>query len=257
MSAQLFEAGVTQTLAPNKFTRSGYYFSGWNTAPDGSGTSYTDSQEITLTEDVTLYAQWFVFTPTYVDLGLSVKWATCNIGAITPEGYGDYFAWGETEPKSEYDWKTYIYCMGSEKTLTKYCNNPDYGYNAFTDDRRKLEPNDDAAHVNWGGEWRMPTASEMNELVNNCSWVWTQINGVNGQLGTSKINGNTIFLPAGGQCYSASSIHDMGKIGYYWQSNLNTTYYPNTANFLYLNKDDPWVWNSSRYVGYSIRAVCP
>ena len=258
MAAQTFEEGVSQTLAANKFTRSGYYFSGWNTAPDGSGTSYTDGQEITLTQDMTLYAQWFVFTPTYVDLGLSVKWATCNIGATTPEGYGDYFAWGETEPKSEYDWKTYIYCKGSEKALTKYCNDPDYGYNAFTDDRRTLEPNDDAAHVNWGGEWRMPTASEMNELVNNCSWVWTQINGVNGQLGTSKINGITIFLPAGGQCYSASSIHDMGKIGYYWQSNLNkTSNYPNTATFLYLNDGGPWVWNSSRYVGFSIRAVCP
>lgn len=257
MSSREYYQGQPKALPLCRYTHSASEFLAWNTAPDGSGTSYTDGQEITLTEDVTLYAQWFVFTPTYVDLGLSVKWATCNIGAITPEGYGDYFAWGETEPKSEYDWKTYIYCMGSEKTLTKYCNNPDYGYNAFTDDRHTLEPNDDAAHVNWGGEWRMPTASEMNELVNNCSWVWTQINGVNGQLGTSKINGITIFLPAGGECYSASLIFDMGKIGHYWQSNLNTTYYPNTANFLYLNKDDPWVWNSSRYVGYSIRAVCP
>ena len=257
MAAQTFEAGVSQAIAANAFTRSGYTFAGWNTNSDGSGTSYNDGQMISVSQSVTLYAQWF--RPEYVDLGLpsGLKWATCNIGATAPEGYGDYFAWGETQPKSKYDWKTYIYCMGSEKTLTKYCNNPDCGYNAFTDDRRKLEPNDDAAHVNWGGEWRMPTASEMNELVNNCSWVWTQINGVNGQLGTSKINGITIFLPAGGQCYSASSIYDMGEIGYYWQSNLNTTYYPNTANFLYLDKDDPWVWNSSRYVGSSVRAVCP
>ena len=123
----------------------------------------------------------------YVDLGLSVKWATCNVGAVSPEDYGDYFAWGETEPKDFYAWSTYKWCNGSYDTLTKYCTDSKYG---TVDNKTVLDLEDDAAHVNWGGDWRMPTKAEQDELYNNCTWEWTTQNGVNGYKVTSKINGN-------------------------------------------------------------------
>ena len=186
MPAQTFEAGVSQAITANTFTRSGYYFVGWNTSPDGSGTSYTDKQLITLSQDITLYAQWESAGGSgggsstsgtengheWVDLGLSsgLKWATCNVGATAPEGYGDYFAWGETSPKSNYAWSTYKYCNGSDYTMTKYCTESSYGYNGFTDGKTILELSDDAARANWGGKWRMPTQAEQDELINNCTY---------------------------------------------------------------------------------------
>ncbi|MBO7112331.1 MAG: hypothetical protein J6V75_00065, partial [Bacteroidaceae bacterium] len=127
----------------------------------------------------------------YVDLGLSVKWATCNVGASKPEEYGDYYAWGETEPKTTYDWSTYKWCKGSSATMTKYCNNSSYGNNGFTDTKTTLDPEDDVAHVKWGGNWRMPTISEFEDLINNCTWTWTTQNGVNGYKVTSKKSGYT------------------------------------------------------------------
>ena len=135
----------------------------------------------------------------YVDLGLSVNWATCNVGASSPEEYGDYFAWGETETKSEYTWATYKYCKGSENTLTKYCDDSNYGNNGFEDNIITLLPEDDVAHVKWGGKWRMPTEAEFNELIYSCDWAWTTQNGVMGYKVTSKKTGYTgcsIFLPA-------------------------------------------------------------
>lgn len=139
-----------------------------------------------------------------VDLGLSVKWAPFNVGATKSEEHGDYFAWGETKPKSSsYDWSTYKYCKGSENTMTKYCTDSRDGYNGFTDNKTVLDPDDDAAHVNWGGDWRMPTKSEFEEFseIENCTWTWTTINGVNGYKIVSKktgFDGNWIFLPAAG-----------------------------------------------------------
>ena len=101
----------------------------------------------------------------YVDLGLPsrIKWATCNVGATTPEEYGDYFAWGETEPKDNYDWSTYKWCNESNATMTKYCTDSSYG---TVDNKTVLELEDDAAYVNWGGNWRMPTKAELDELTN-------------------------------------------------------------------------------------------
>ena len=104
-----------------------------------------------------------------IDLGLSVKWATCNVGAIKPEEYGDYYAWGETETKDVYDWSSYKWCNGSSDTLTKY--NP-FKVQGIVDSITTLDPNDDVAHVKWGGSWRMPTASEFRELMDNCKWTW-------------------------------------------------------------------------------------
>ena len=131
----------------------------------------------------------------YVDLGLSVKWATCNVGANSPEEYGDYFAWGETKPKDSYKWSTYKWCNGSKDKLTKYCKESYYGR---VDNKTVLDLVDDAAHVNLGGAWRMPTKEEIRELKDNCTWTWTTQNGVNGYLVTSKKNDNSIFLPAAG-----------------------------------------------------------
>ena len=107
----------------------------------------------------------------WVDLGLpsGTLWATCNVGANTPEEYGDYFAWGETEPKDYYGWNTYKWCNGSRYTLTKYCTDSSYGYNGFVDNKAELDPEDDAAYVNWGSSWRIPTTEQQCELYENCS----------------------------------------------------------------------------------------
>lgn len=146
----------------------------------------------------------------YVDLGLpsGTLWATMNIGANSPEEYGDYFAWGETEPKENYDWSTYKWCNGSENTMTKYCT---YGYYGAVDGKTELEPEDDAASVNWGASWRMPTVEQLQELIDNCTWTSMQQNGVNGRLVTGP-NGNTIFLPAAGSRQN-SSLNNAGSRG--------------------------------------------
>ena len=130
-----------------------------------------------------------------VDLGLSVKWSATNLGASSPELFGSYFAWGETTTKSSYSWSNYKWCMGTEKTLTKYNTDPEYG---IVDNIMTLELEDDAAHVNLGGNWRMPTSSEFSELINNCNWVWSKYKGQPGCKIISKISGYTekaIFLP--------------------------------------------------------------
>ena len=152
----------------------------------------------------------------WVDLGLpsGTLWATCNIGASTPEEYGDYFAWGETEPKDDYWWNTYKWCNGSENTLTKYCSNSRYGYNGFTDDKMELDPEDDAAYVNWGSSWRMPTIAQQEELAEQCTWTWTTRNGVKGCLVTGP-NGDSIFLPAASY-HSHKDILGVGSYGHYW-----------------------------------------
>ena len=132
----------------------------------------------------------------YVDLGLpsGTLWATCNIGASKPEEYGDYFAWGETEPKDYYEWSNYKWCNGSENTLTKYCSDSDYGYNGFVDNKTELDPEDDAAYVNWGASWRMPTVEQVDELIDNCTFQRVQRNGVVCGLITGP-NGNTMYWP--------------------------------------------------------------
>ena len=189
-----------------------------------------------------------------VDLGLSVKWATCNVGADTPEEYGDYFAWGETEPKSNYSWSTYKY--GDYNTLTKYCNNSSYGYNGFTDNKTVLDLEDDAARVNWGGSWRMPTDAEWKELMNNCTWTWTAQNGVNGYRVTSNKGGYTdksIFIPAAGDRYG-TSLSGVGSSGNYWSSSLRADS-PNEAWQVYFNSGKIERGSNRRYPGFSVRPV--
>ena len=191
----------------------------------------------------------------WVDLGLpsGLKWATCNVGASQPEEYGDYFAWGEVEPKEYYYWDSYKWCNGTYDTQTKYCTNSDYGYNGFTDYKTTLELSDDAANYNWGGGWRMPTTEEQDELRNNCSWEWTTQNGVYGRKVTGP-NGNSIFLPAAGYRYY-SSLRSAGSFGGYWSSSLRTDY-PGNACGLYFDSDYVGWGNDFRGCGQSVRPVC-
>ncbi len=191
----------------------------------------------------------------YVDLGLSVKWATCNVGAETPEDYGDYFAWGEAKPKSTYDWNTYKWCQGSKTTMTKYCTKSIYGTYGTVDNKTQLDLSDDAAHVNWGGSWRMPTHDELRELIENCSWTWTTQNGVKGYKVTSKTNGNSIFLPAAGYRFG-SSLYNAGSYGYYWSSSLSTDD-PSDAGYVRFSSSIVDWGSSRRYCGPSVRPVCP
>ena len=187
----------------------------------------------------------------YVDLGLSVKWATCNVGANKPEDYGDYFAWGETEPKEVYNWSTYKWCNGSATTLTKYNNSSNHG---TVDNKTQLELSDDAAHVNWGGSWRMPTDAELTELREQCTWTWTTQNGVNGHKVTSQSNGNSIFMPAAGYRLD-SSLNNAGSSGPYWSS-LLTTDFPRSAYILHFNSSSVEQGSNGRNYGFSVRPVC-
>lgn len=184
------------------------------------------------------------------------------MAATKPEESGDYYAWGEVETKTDYSWSTYKWCNGSDYTLTKYCNNSDYGNEGFTDTLTVLTPEDDIAHVKWGGSWRMPTKAEQDELRNNCTWTWysggnTEFNGIAGYKVTSNREGYTdqsIFLPVAG-CYSGTGFG--GVFGDYWSSSLNTDI-PYHAYYLYFDSGVVSfydIWN--RYTGRSVRPVCP
>ena len=193
-----------------------------------------------------------------VDLGLSVKWANMNVGATNPEGYGNYYAWGETVTKATYDWSTYF----DTKSWSTYSDLKDSGctftkYNNYGG-KTVLDPEDDAAHVNWGGSWRMPTKAEWQELYDNCTWTWTTQNGINGYKVTSNKEGYTdkfIFLPAAGQ-RDGSGLNYVGSYGFYWSSSLfeassdcawdlNVSFYGhNLSGYTY-----------RRYYGHSVRPV--
>ena len=173
--------------------------------------------------------------PIAVDLGLSVKWASCNVGAESPEEYGDYFAWGETEEKIDYQPDTYKYYQ-----IGSYVN---IGYNISGTQY-------DVAHVKWGGSWRMPTENEISELVNKCSSKWTTYNGVKGRLVTGT-NGNSIFLPAA-HYREGTSVGYLG--GNYWsatQSQNGSDY----ACGLYFSSGRIWGVSADRSFGYTVRPV--
>ncbi len=171
----------------------------------------------------------------YVDLGLSVKWATCNVGASSPEDYGDYFAWGETKTKtkSSYD---------SDNSVT-------YG-KQMSD--IKGDSHYDAARSNWGGIWRLPTKAEFEELENRCTWKWTTQNGVKGYKVTGP-NGNSIFLPAAGLRYG-SSLYGAGEIGCYWSSSPDESDSDGACGLNFDNSYQGVDW-SRRYGGQSLRPV--
>ena len=173
-----------------------------------------------------------------------------NVGASKESGFGSYFAWGETKPKAYYSWNTYAWSKENTQLLIKY---------SPTDGKSQLVPSDDAAHANWGGEWRMPTMEECEELTDpdKCKWEWTTKDGVNGYKVTGKKTGNSIFLPITGLRFY-EGIQFRAVYGYYWTSTLYTTT-PNKAWCLEFNVSDVNVHfgnlSSNRFSGRCIRAV--
>jgi hypothetical protein len=240
MQSQVFLTGAAQAISANAFTKENNWFAGWNTAVDGSGESYADLQEITIMENITLYAQWSLGVTAsanghdYVDLGLpsGTSWATCNVGASTPTAYGNYYAWGEITTKSSY----------AENNYT-YHNNP-----------ATLPSSADAATANWGSAWRMPTKEEFEELKSNCTVTWITQNGVNGRLFTGP-NGNSIFMPAAGGRHGDEPIY--AGSGDYLSSSLYDVY-ANELRYAWMLSFSPSFYGMAgffRYIGQSVRAV--
>ena len=190
-----------------------------------------------------------------VDLGLSVKWAACNVGAEFPEAYGDLFAWGEVETKDEYLWTNYKWNNGNgeinDYNLTKYCTNSSFG---TVDGKSVLDPEDDIAHVKWGGNWRMPTREECKELRKECTWEWTNFEGTDGYKVTGP-NGNSIFLPAAGDRTWENEMNDTrGVEGKYWSSTKSK----NTCilvPIIYFSEKSVGSSNHNRATGLSVRPV--
>lgn len=191
-----------------------------------------------------------------VDLNLpsGLKWANMNLGATTEEGYGYYFAWGETVGYTSdindgrvFEWEDYQLCNGTSNSMTKYCHNSSYG---TIDNKTTLTLEDDAAHVNWSGNWRMPTPVEWEELRANCTWIWTTVNGINGYR-VSGSNGNSIFLPAAGFRYDAA-LKLVGSYGYYWTSSRDSYY---GGYNISLGASDVYMDHLYRCNGQSVRAV--
>ena len=192
----------------------------------------------------------------YVDLGLSVKWATCNIGATQPWERGEFFSWGETENKRINNWDTYKYSEGAH-ALTKYCSNPDYAWHGLVDSVSVLDPEDDVAHIKWGGTWRIPTKEQIHELLENCDWTWTTLNEVNGYRVTGKKPGYTdrsIFLPVTGE-YNDGKVFDYRLHGYYWSRNCGTVT-SETAYTLEVYTKGSSAEIQSRCKSLAVRPVC-
>ena len=191
-------------------------------------------------------------TEDYVDLGLpsGIKWATKNLGASKPSDYGDYYAWGETEPKANYSWETYKWVM--KDNLTKYND---------TDGKTSLDPADDAATAKLGSSWRIPTSAEIAELLNpdNCTWTWITQDDVNGYEVKSKKNGNSIFLPAAG-ARMGSELIEAGSFSGYWSGSLGAADTaadtPGARGLLFGGGDLGWD-SLDRFCGFSVRPVCP
>ena len=190
----------------------------------------------------------------FVDLGLpsGLLWAKCNLGATTPEGYGNYYAWGETSTKDKYDWSTYKYCTANGtrlQTLTKYNTSNEYG---TPDNLTTLEAADDAATAALGSGARTPTKDEWEELRKNTTSEWTTEGGVAGRKFTGT-NGNSIFLPAAGG-YNGSSLLNAESKGYYWSSSLDTES-PSSAWEFQIESNSRSTSYASRDIGYTVRAV--
>lgn len=200
----------------------------------------------------------------WVDLGLSVKWATCNVGSSdsNPGYHGNYFAWGEITPKNNYSWATYQYTNNTalwKFSMTKF---GPHTFHTFTDDKycmrnkKVLNLSEDAANVNWGGRWRMPTKEELDELFENCTLKrLTLKNGFYGVMLTSKVNGKEIFLPAGG--YMGGTTRGKENFFFYWSSSLQSdeyAYHTNTD----AGGSHAFNWNDGdRCYGMLVRPVCP
>ena len=190
----------------------------------------------------------------YVDLGLSVKWAKCNIGAETETDYGDFFMWGSTKANTPDE------CVWEHAPFNG--GNTSYNADAFNKVKDTACPNGilakeyDAAAQIMGGDWRMPTEAEIQELIKNTTSEWTQVGDVYGRRFTSKKEGyqnNSIFIPAAGYCYDGSVSH-VGSTGYVWSSSLNTSS-PDYAWYLYFYSGNCSMSSYNRYYGQSVRGV--
>ena len=190
-----------------------------------------------------------------VDLGLSVNWASSNIGATKPEESGTYYAWGETSGKTNFSWENYKWLDPSSYTLTKYCGDPEYGYNGYVDSKTKLDNADDVARTILGDGWRMPTRAEFEELFNpkNCTVVWEELNGVNVVKLTSLKNGKVLYLPAVG-IYDEDTLYYSGTYGAYWTSTFSPDD-PTNAFFFTFDSSTHYSDTGYRYRGCPVRAV--
>lgn len=216
----------------------------------GTATITAKAGEKSATCSVVVYR---IDTPDAIDLGLSVKWASFNIGASAPEEYGEYYAWGETEPKEYYRWISYKFGTSFSGPFSKYNTSSSYGP---IDNKTVLEPEDDVAHVKLGGKWRMPTDEEWTELRKKCTWTWTTNyngTGVKGRIVTAS-NGNSIFLPAAGMRYETKR-YGAGSEGYYWSSSLGGGRYAWRVNFNSGHGNDVVRVIEERYLGQSVRPV--
>ena len=186
----------------------------------------------------------------YVDLGLpsGTLWATCNIGANSPEQSGNYFAWGETEPKVYYGSDNYKWYENDR--ITKYCDYSTYGYNGLVDNKLVLDIEDDAAYVNWGPSWRMPTFEQLQELIDFCTWTWINWNNVNGVLLYGP-NGNTMFMPATGVIWESTFYPNPS----YWSCMNGSGAEAFHAYDLLLYSDHMQLSTLNRFVGTPVRAV--
>ena len=244
--------------------RSGSSSSGYTKVAEGvTSTSWTDEKPLNGNNYYRVYAvghgltssagstSVYIIKPTCpdthhpheIDLGLpsGTKWACSNVGATKPEEYGGYYAWGETEEKSYYDWSTYIHCDGSSTT----CHDLDSDISGTEYD---------VAHVKWGSDWVMPTYDEQMELLNNCTSEWTTLNGVKGRKFTSKINGNSIFLPAAGGRWHGD-LYYAGEGGYYWSSTQSPDYSDGAYDLYFRSGYASWYYYGLRGNGQSVRPV--
>ena len=236
MPIDTFYYGMTKNLKNCEYTKKGHRFIGWNSNANGTGASYTDSHQVTIDKNITLYAQWQEYEA--IDLGLSVLWAAFDVGATSPDEIGHLFAWGEIEPKekSQFTWSTYKF--GGYSQLTKYCTEGAYG---ILDNKVTLDLEDDAANVHWGGDWRMPTVEEVTELIEKCKW--------SGYVVASG-NGNSIHFPVYGHSYFSPSY------GYHaWSSSLSQN--SNYAKDFYVHDRDinMKLYDRERYLYGFIRPV--
>lgn len=241
---------VVLSVTPN----TGRYFEYWL---DNGVKDFNQSHSITVKNDTEIEV---VFSEDqangydYVDLGLSVMWATCNIGATSEEEPGDYFAWGETKPKEEYSWQTYTFYdeeYPSDGHMTKY-NSTDY--------LPRLQPEDDAAKVNWGGAWRTPTIVEWNELFTECTWQDVNEEAGKGWKVTSKKAGfedKSIFVPITSYYCETGFVQNRWENGDadYWASTININ--PEKADDVWFRIDNPnkTQGSANRFWGMPIRPV--
>lgn len=223
------ENGIVHALKPGTCTI---------TASTTDGSGLTASCKVTVSSNEHPSAD----THEYVDLGLpsGTLWATCNVGANSPEEYGDYFAWGETKPKSNYSWSTYFDTTDGGKTFGKY------NY----DGKKTLDPEDDAALTNWGENWRLPTANEFEELRTSCTWTWNSSKKGYDVVGPNK---ETIFIPATGHIINSSG-NSVGQTGNYWVSSLDDRKSNLSVDFHFSSSVVDWNYDD-RYHGHSVRPI--